>query len=277
MAFKLVNLLVLFIIQVLPLTMASSSSFSSSSSSSSSTATKISSTGSVFRERDPNNPNSTTEISKSVIKTKMCYNSRCFFRVRIRYPSRNKENQNENRVEDEKISRSRREKYKNAINHMPMPKEILNVKKSHHMYERHIKEEFLDAHNYARTFFKEKPFQWNKSLAKKAQKWAAKLSVPCKYIEHSDTPYGENIFLGRGRRWRATDAVQEWANERSAYNAENYRCFDNQICGHFTQIIWRSTHEIGCARKWCKSKRGVIIVCNYDPPGNYIGENPFEN
>lgn len=168
------------------------------------------------------------------------------------------------------------ENYTYDIDHMPMPKEILK-NKSHHMYHRHIKEEFLDAHNRARLFFKEKPFTWKNSLARIAEKWADKLSLPCKNIEHSRGPYGENIFLGRGRRWRATDAVQDWADERFAYNAKSFTCVGNKMCGHFTQIIWRSSHEMGCARKWCKYQRGVVIVCNYDPPGNYIGENPFEN
>jgi hypothetical protein len=36
--------------------------------------------------------------------------------------------------------------------------------------------------------------------------------------------------------------------------------------GHFTQLVWRATTELGCARAQCG---GIdVVVCQYDPPGN---------
>lgn len=40
--------------------------------------------------------------------------------------------------------------------------------------------------------------------------------------------------------------------------------------GHFTQIVWRESRELGVGM--ARNRAGeVFIVANYDPPGNYIG------
>jgi len=48
--------------------------------------------------------------------------------------------------------------------------------------------------------------------------------------------------------------------------------------GHFTQVIWKGSTSVGCASQYCPA--GTIFsglaswytVCNYVPPGNYLGE-----
>ncbi|KAH7569359.1 hypothetical protein JRO89_XS06G0150700 [Xanthoceras sorbifolium] len=39
-------------------------------------------------------------------------------------------------------------------------------------------------------------------------------------------------------------------------------------------IVWRNTRKIGCARIVCDDG-DVFMTCNYDPPGNYVGEKPY--
>jgi len=43
--------------------------------------------------------------------------------------------------------------------------------------------------------------------------------------------------------------------------------------GHYTQVIWKNTTEVGCGV--ARSNQGEIWVCNYNPPGNYQGQNPL--
>jgi hypothetical protein len=45
-------------------------------------------------------------------------------------------------------------------------------------------------------------------------------------------------------------------------------------CGHYTQIIWRNTTEVGCGMATC-SNGSEIWVCNYNPPGNYLRQNAY--
>jgi glioma pathogenesis-related protein 2 len=40
--------------------------------------------------------------------------------------------------------------------------------------------------------------------------------------------------------------------------------------GHFTQVVWKDSRELGVGVSK-NSKGQVFVVCNYDPPGNYVG------
>jgi len=42
--------------------------------------------------------------------------------------------------------------------------------------------------------------------------------------------------------------------------------------GHYTQVIWRATTEVGCAET--TSADEDILVCRYTEAGNYRGERP---
>lgn len=42
--------------------------------------------------------------------------------------------------------------------------------------------------------------------------------------------------------------------------------------GHFTQVVWKSSREVGLGR--AQAKDGKWLVCaNFYPAGNYIGHN----
>jgi pathogenesis-related protein 1 len=55
------------------------------------------------------------------------------------------------------------------------------------------------------------------------------------------------------------------------------------VCGHYTQIVWRSSQRLGCGVAVCTtgspwgspSPSWTYVVCNYDPPGNYVGQRPY--
>lgn len=133
---------------------------------------------------------------------------------------------------------------------------------------------FLSPQNTARSALRMKPLVWDKRLARFAQWYANQRRYDCA-LRHSNGPYGENIFWGSGNGWTPEEAVTAWVSERKWYNYWSNSCSRGQQCGHYTQIVWSSTRRVGCARVTCAGGKGVFMTCNYDPPGNYIGERPY--
>ncbi|XP_068666635.1 pathogenesis-related protein PRB1-3-like [Aristolochia californica] len=136
--------------------------------------------------------------------------------------------------------------------------------------------EFLSAHNIVRQQLNLPPLTWNRRLARFARNWAAKLAVEdCSRPRHSDGPYGENTFWGSGPDWKPADAVKAWVEELTFYDMKDNFCKLGADCGHYTQMIWRTSQKLGCESVLCQSGN-TFIICNYDPPGNYVGEGPFD-
>ncbi|KAF9598616.1 hypothetical protein IFM89_028285 [Coptis chinensis] len=133
-------------------------------------------------------------------------------------------------------------------------------------------QEFLKAHNAARALVGVAPMTWDNTVAATAQNYANKMAATCNMV-HSTGPYGENLAKSTGVL-TAAEAVTLWVNEKQFYNVQANSCNGGQ-CLHYTQVIWRKSVRLGCARESC-SNGGTFIVCNYDPPGNYIGQNPFD-
>ncbi|EOA32695.1 hypothetical protein CARUB_v10015993mg [Capsella rubella] len=136
--------------------------------------------------------------------------------------------------------------------------------------------EFLHAHNIARESSGVPPLEWDKGLARFADKWAKQRKPVCNMM-HSDGPYGENIFWYRRKKtWSLEKVVTRWFEERFNYDTKTNTCASGEMCGHYTQMVWRATRAVGCARVKCDNGRGYLVVCEYDPPGNYEGESPFD-
>uniref|UniRef100_J3L045 SCP domain-containing protein n=1 Tax=Oryza brachyantha TaxID=4533 RepID=J3L045_ORYBR len=90
-------------------------------------------------------------------------------------------------------------------------------------------------------------------------------------LQHSDGPYGENLFWGSaggGRGWMAAEAVRGWVEEKKDYSYASNSCAAGKVCGHYTQVVWRDSTSVGCVRVQCEAGRGVFIICNYEPRGN---------
>ncbi|CDY25897.1 BnaC09g32690D [Brassica napus] len=60
-----------------------------------------------------------------------------------------------------------------------------------------------------------------------------------------------------------------------SYNFNTNSCDGSEMCGHYTQIVWRETKRLECASVVCENGAGAFITCNYDPPGSYVGEKPY--
>jgi pathogenesis-related protein 1 len=143
-------------------------------------------------------------------------------------------------------------------------------------------QKFLDHHNKARAAVKVDKLTWSPRLAKYAQKWAQHLAEDkrCKMI-HSDcideygNVFGENLFWGSDASvFNSLDASKSWYEEKSNYSYERVGESRQKDVGHYTQMIWRNTREVGVGIGYCKSG-GIIIVASYFPAGNYTGEYPY--
>lgn len=131
----------------------------------------------------------------------------------------------------------------------------------------------IERHNYWREQVGIGPLEWSDELAQVAAKWGAQLKRKKCDFSHSDYPYGENLWMGTTGYYTVTDVVDSWANERLDYNYEKNKCRRGKMCGHYTQIVWANTKKVGCAKVECDGN--TIWVCEYDPPGNWVGEKPY--
>lgn len=115
---------------------------------------------------------------------------------------------------------------------------------------------------------------WSNEMAKLAEDWARKLKRKnCGFEHRPNNNYGENLFMGTTGYYDAADVVNAWASEKADYNYNRNKCKPGKMCGHYTQIVWETTKRVGCAKIECGGND--IWVCNYDPPGNWVGEKPY--
>jgi pathogenesis-related protein 1 len=139
--------------------------------------------------------------------------------------------------------------------------------------------QLLAAHNAARAEVGTPHLVWSDKLALYAQEWADHFASTKRRMEHRPhsgkwkQEYGENLFMGTAGYYGVSDAAAAWEREKSAYHGEAIDMYNFYSYGHYTQLIWRNTRSIGCAKVECDGN--VIIVCNYDPPGNIVGRRPY--
>ena len=138
----------------------------------------------------------------------------------------------------------------------------------------------LAAHNQEREELGEAPLRWDASLAADAQRWADYLARSGKFQHAPDgdgPPEGENLWSGTKGYYSLEAMVGLWIDEKRDFKPgvfpDNSTTGNVEDVGHFTQVAWRSTHQVGCAL--ASGSREEILVCRYSQAGNYVGERPF--
>ncbi|XP_078436393.1 pathogenesis-related protein 1B-like [Wolffia australiana] len=140
----------------------------------------------------------------------------------------------------------------------------------HPTYAQNTVADYLGLHNYARAMVGVAPLSWDTDIQADAQNYANQLAGACT-LQHSQGPYGENLYMGYGD---AAEVVGTWVGESHYYDPSSNQCISGQVCGHYTQVVWGDTQRVGCGRSQCSSG-AYIVVCNYDPQGNWVGQRPF--
>ena len=132
----------------------------------------------------------------------------------------------------------------------------------------------LQAHNELRAIHNVPRLKWSPALSMEAQAWAEKLSRKgeLRHASKEERNFkGENICR-MSNHYDVADAVKIWYSE-----IKNYKYYSPGFSldtGHFTQIVWRDTTEVGVGT--CKSTDGRLtyIVARYNPAGNVLKRFP---
>jgi pathogenesis-related protein 1 len=134
----------------------------------------------------------------------------------------------------------------------------------------------LDFQNSKRRDVGSPPLEWSVQLAAYAQKWANHLANDnnCVLDHTVNNNYGENLFGGSGRTYTALYASQDWYNEIQKYKPVVLSEDNWYATGHYTQLVWSNTRQVGIGQANCRGG-GSVIAAEYDPPGNYMGEKPY--
>ncbi|XP_037957618.1 glioma pathogenesis-related protein 1-like [Teleopsis dalmanni] len=126
--------------------------------------------------------------------------------------------------------------------------------------------EVLDAHNKLRADHGCPPLKITAELNKFAEEWANNLASKNKLEHRDNNAYGENIYYAEGMDIKGDHPVKMWYKEIEKYNFSDPK-FSPQT-GHFTQLIWKDTKEVGVGI--AKRDNKTYVVCNYAPPGNVM-------
>ncbi|EKV09809.1 SCP-like extracellular protein, putative [Penicillium digitatum Pd1] len=120
-----------------------------------------------------------------------------------------------------------------------------------------FKDDMLKITNEYRANHDANPLKWNDTLAEYSREWAE----ACIW-KHSKGSYGENLAYGYQN---VSAAVIAWGDEGEIYNFGKPTGFTEET-GHFTQLVWKSTTQVGCA----------AVNCGYSKNDNGKRDNGVE-
>lgn len=142
-------------------------------------------------------------------------------------------------------------------------------------------------HNRYRLAHQALPLRWSSQLAAGAQNWANS----CTRGKNGNFIHSDGAFKKYGENWAAgyrtpQMVVASWYDERPVYerfsrsytvnypmtyyqfNADNSKTETSY--GHFTQVVWKATQEIGCGYAKCGTTD--YWVCRYSSRGNVVDQ-----
>jgi hypothetical protein len=140
-----------------------------------------------------------------------------------------------------------------------------------------LRQTVLNAHNQARYRFGVPALAWSDELAAEAMNHAQVMAQTGVY-NHDQTPgrrkkAGENLWRGQ-RGVFSYDVmigvmIAEAQHFRAGVFPDNSRTGEWHDVAHYTQIVWPTTTNVGCAL--ASSATTDYFVCRYSPTGNKDG------
>jgi uncharacterized protein YkwD len=137
-------------------------------------------------------------------------------------------------------------------------------------------QDWLAAHNAARADVGLPPLQWSRTLARDAGEWAITLADR-RVFQHAPHDVrkgqGENLWRGTRDRYSPWQMISYFVAEKRDFRPGTFpnvsRTGRWSDVGHYTQIIWPETQEVGCVTAFNRSDE--VLVCRYWPAGNVMG------
>ena len=132
----------------------------------------------------------------------------------------------------------------------------------------------LAAHNGERARMGVPRLVWSERLTAEARVWAGSLARR-RAFHHSNRKTrggtGENLWMGTTGYYSPEDMIGSFLEEKRDFRRGVFpavsRTGNWDDVSHYTQIIWPTTQEIGCAI--ARSGGGMeVLVCRYWPKGN---------
>ena len=133
----------------------------------------------------------------------------------------------------------------------------------------------LAAQNAERQRIGQPELVWSDRLAAQAQLWANSL-VRRGSFEHSSggSGQGENLWMGTSGAYSPEEMIDGFISEARDFRPGRFphvsRTGNWADVGHYSQIIWPATREVGCAL--ARGRGNDVLVCRYWPAGNVMGQ-----
>lgn len=135
----------------------------------------------------------------------------------------------------------------------------------------------LEEHNRAREDVGVPHLEWSNRLAREAHDWAEHLARQGRMIHATREQRGgtgENLWMGYAGYYGPDVMVGGFVAERQHFRNGTFpqvsRTGNWRDVGHYTQVIWRGTREVGCAV--ARGETNDFLVCRYFPAGNVYNQ-----
>ncbi|XP_078736653.1 cysteine-rich venom protein TEL1-like [Lampetra fluviatilis] len=115
--------------------------------------------------------------------------------------------------------------------------------------------------------------EWSTAAQASALEWVQTCNFfhrTTEQLDFDDIPSGENILFSN-TLYPWDEAIKVWVDEVNNPGFDYGKGLRNPgIVGHYTQVIWYSTYQVGCAINYCPEKAyKYMYLCEYRPTGNW--------